>query len=215
MTGEAYLEEILRLIVSIAAESLGFKITSLMLLDESKKSLSIVATQSLSEKYRKKAPTPIEKSLSGRAVLAQKPIAIYDVQQEPDYHYPEIAREEGLASLLSVPMMVGENVIGVLNCYTPAPHHFTETEIKMMASVAQQAAVAIENTRLKEKAEASQQELASRKLIERAKGILMKELNLGEDQAFKEMRKTAMDRRKSMKEIAEAVILSREIQSAR
>ncbi|OGR84327.1 MAG: hypothetical protein A2901_03010 [Elusimicrobia bacterium RIFCSPLOWO2_01_FULL_54_10] len=211
VAGESFLEEILRLIVSITAESLGFKIISLMLLDEDKKTLSIAATQSLSEKYRKKAPVPIEKSLSGRAVVEKKPIAIFDVREEPDYHFPEIAREEGLSSLLSTPMMVGDNCLGVLNCYTQAPHKFTETEIRMVASVAQQAAVAIENTRLKEKAKASQDELESRKLVERAKGILMKELKMSEQEAFSEMRKSAMDRRKSMKEIAEAIILSREI----
>jgi len=211
VAGESFIEEILRLIVSIAAESLGFKIISLMLLDEGKKSLSIAATQSLSEKYRKKPPVPIEKSLSGRAVLEGKPIAIYDVREEPDYRYPEIAREEGLSSLLSTPMTVGDDCLGVLNCYTQEPHRFTETEIRMVASVAHQAAVAIENTRLKERAKASQDELESRKLVERAKGILMKEFKLSEEEAFREMRKSAMDRRKSMKEIAEAIILSREL----
>ncbi len=215
VAGESYLEEILRLIVSITADSLGFKITSLMLLDEKKKFLSIAATQSLSEKYRKKPPIPIEKSLSGRAILERKPVAIADVREEPDYHYPEIAREEGLSSLLSLPMTVGDDCIGVLNCYTESPHQFTQTEITMMASVAHQAAVAIENTRLKEKAKSSQEELESRKLVEKAKGILMRDLKLSEDAAFKEMRKTAMDRRKSMKEIAEAIILSREIQPVR
>src|SRR3989338_3444051 len=90
VAGESYLEEILRLIVSITADSLGFKICSLMLLNEEKRELSIVATQSLSEDYRKKPPVKVEKSLSGKAVLEKRPIAIYHVQEEPDYHYPEI-----------------------------------------------------------------------------------------------------------------------------
>ena len=212
VAGESFIEEILRLIVSITADSLGFKIISLMLLDSDKKFLSIAATQSLSLSYRKKSPVPIGKSLSGRAVLEGKPIAIYDVREEPDYHYPEIAREEGLSSLLSTPMTVGEDCLGVLNCYTQKPHRFTETEVRMAASVAHQTAIAIVNTRLKESAKASQEELESRKIVERAKGILMKELKLSEEEAFKEIRKSAMDRRKSMKEIAEAIILSRELQ---
>ncbi len=118
-------------------------------------------------------------------------------------------------SLLSVPMMVKDKCTGVLNCYTHKTHRFTEMETKMVASVANQAAVAIENTRLMEKAMASQEELAARKLIERAKGILMKEKGMSEDEAFREMRRTSMDRRKNMKEIAEAIILSREIQQVR
>lgn len=211
VAGESYLEEILRLIVSITADSLGFKICSLMLLNEAKQELSIVATQSFSEDYRKKPPLKVAESLSGRAVTEKKPIAIFDVREQPEYRYPEIAKQEGLVSLLSLPMMLKEQCVGVLNCYTPEPHHFTETEIKMLASVAHQAAGAIENTRWMEKALASQEELAARKTIERAKGILMTEKNLSEDEAFKQIRKAAMDKRKSMKEIAEAILLSREM----
>jgi len=215
VAGESYLDEILRLIVSITAKSLGFKICSLMLLDEKKKELSIAATQSLSEEYRKKPPVKVAQSLSGRAVMERRPIAITDVLKEPGYLYPDIAKQEGLASLLSVPMTVRDKCIGVLNCYTPEPHNFKETEISLVASVAHQAAVAIENTRWMEKALASEQELAARKLIERAKGILMKSRGLSEDEAFGEMRRTAMDSRRSLKDIAEAVILSTEMQHIR
>ena len=147
--------------------------------------------------------------------MERGPIAITDVLKEPGYLYPDIAKQEGLASLLSVPMTVRDKCIGVLNCYTPEPHNFKETEISLVASVAHQAAVAIENTRWMEKALASEQELAARKLIERAKGILMKSRGLSEDEAFGEMRRTAMDSRRSLKDIAEAVILSTEMQHIR
>lgn len=211
VTGQSYLDEMLRLIVSITAESLGFKICSLMLLNEEKQELSIVATQSLSEEYLKKPAIKVSKSLSGRAVVEKKPVSFLDVRVESEYRYPGIAKHEGLVSLLSVPMMVKDKCIGVLNSYTPEPHHFTEMEIKILASVANQAAIAIENTRLKSEAVASRDELQSRKVVERAKGILMREKELSEDVAFKEMRKAAMDKRKTMKEIAEAILLSNEI----
>ncbi|MBI2916116.1 MAG: GAF domain-containing protein [Elusimicrobia bacterium] len=211
VAGKSYLDEILRLIVLITAESLGFKICSLMLLDEEKRELSIAATQSLSEDYRKKPPLKVSESLSGRAVLEKKPIAVLDIHKEREYQYPEIAKQEGLSSLLSVPMMIKDRCIGVLNCYTPEPHHFTEMEIKMLASVAHQAAIAIENTRLMEDALATKGELEARKLIEKAKGILMKEKKLSEEDAFREIRKTSMDKRKTMKEIAEAILLAGEL----
>src|SRR5437773_1224098 len=85
VAGESFLEEILRLIVSITADSLGFKICSLMLLNRDNSELSIVATQSLSEDYRKKPPIKVDKSLSGRAVQEGKSVAIFDVREEPDY----------------------------------------------------------------------------------------------------------------------------------
>ena len=213
VAGKSYLEEILRLIVSITAESLGFKICSLMLLDEQKQELSIVSTQSLSEDYRRKPAIKVSESLSGRAVIERKAIAIPDVHKEPEYRYPEIAKQQGLVSLLSVPMMVKDRCIGVLNCYTPEPHRFTEMEVKMLASVAHQAAIAIENTHLVQEAVASREELEARKTIERAKGILMKERNCSEEDAFREMRKSAMDRRKTMKEVAEAILLSKEMKA--
>ena len=211
VAGKSYLEEILRLIVSITADSLGFKLCSLMLVDESGQELCIVATQSLSEDYRNKPNLKISQSLSGRAVLEKKPIAIYDVRQEAEYRYPDIAKSQGLVSLLSVPMMIKDRCVGVLNSYTHKPHHFTDNEIKTLASVAQQAAVAIENTRLMEEAASSKEELESRKIVEKAKGILMREKKISEDDAFKEIRKAAMDRRKTMKQIAEAILLSKEI----
>jgi signal transduction protein with GAF and PtsI domain len=211
VAGKSYLDEILRLIVSITAESLGFKICSLMLLDEKKQELAIVATQSLSEDYRNKPHLKVSESLSGRAILEKRPIVIEDVCGDKKYRYPDIAKREGLASLLSVPMMVRERCIGVLNSYTPKPHRFTETEIKILASVANQAAIAIENTRLMQESEQFREELESRKLVERAKGLLMQAKKISEDQAFKQMRRAAMDRRKTIKEIAQAILLSSEL----
>ena len=214
VAGQSYLDEILRLIVSVTAESLGLKIVSLMLLNDAKQELSIVATQSLSEDYRKKPPLKVSESLSGRAVHEKSAIAISDVTKEKEYKYPGIAKHEGLVSLLSVPLMVKEKCIGVLNCYTTELHKFTDMEKKMLTSVANQAAVAIENTRLVEEADSSREELESRKLIERAKGIIMQTNKVSEEEAFREMRKAAMDKRKSMKEIAEAILLSREIKTS-
>lgn len=213
VAGKSYLEEILRLSVSITAESLGFKICSLMLLNEQTQELSIAATQSLSVDYRNKPPIKVRESLSGRAVLERKPIAVKDINKEREYQYPEIAKQEGLVSLLSIPMMVKDRCLGVLNCYTTELHNFTESEVKSLASVAHQAAIAIENTRLMQETQATKGELETRKLVERAKGILMREKNLSEDGAFREIQKASMDNRKSMREIAEAILLSREIKS--
>ncbi len=213
VAGKSYLEEILRLSVSITAESLGFKICSLMLLNEQTQELSIAATQSLSVDYRNKPPIKVRESLSGRAVIERKPIAVKDINKEREYQYPEIAKQEGLVSLLSIPMMVKDRCLGVLNCYTTELHNFTESEVKSLASVAHQAAIAIENTRLMQETQATKGELETRKLVERAKGILMHEKRLTEDGAFREIQKASMDNRKSMREIAEAILLSREIKS--
>jgi AmiR/NasT family two-component response regulator len=108
-------------------------------------------------------------------------------------------------------MMIKDKPIGVINIYTASEHRFAEDEIKVLQSVANQAAVAIENTKLMEEALAAREALEVRKLVERAKGILMKETGMSEDEAYKTIHRKSMDTRKSMREIAEAVILTSEI----
>lgn len=113
--------------------------------------------------------------------------------------------------MLSVPMMVKNRVIGVINCYTTAEYKFTKSDIDLLSTVANQAAVAIENTELIVKTKIIQEELETRKKVERAKGILMKEQGLNEEQAYDLIRKSSMDKRITMKEIADAIILTFDI----
>lgn len=207
-----YLREILQLIVSMTAEMIGSKVCSLMLLDEKGRELKIEATQSLSDAYKSKPPVQVKLSVSGRAITEKRPIIVADVAADPQYTYPDIAKKENLRSLLVVPMMMKDKPIGVINCYTSDVHTFTGEEIQLLQAVSNQAAVAIEHTRALEKAIEAQEALETRKVIERAKGILMRQQGLAEEAAFRLIQRQAMDRRKSMKEVAEAVILSEEIQ---
>lgn len=211
ISSNRYLEEILLLIVGLTAELMGSKICSLMLLDEERQELVIKATQSLSENYRTKPPIKVGESVSGRAVQKKEPITVLDVTKESGYKYPEIAQSEGLKSLISVPMMVKNRVIGVLNCYTTAEHEFTSEEMKLLAGVANQAAVAIENTHLLTEKIAAVEALETRKRVERAKGILMRRHRIDESEAYHMLQKQSMDRGRSLKEIAEAIILSDEM----
>ncbi|MBI3320224.1 MAG: GAF domain-containing protein [Candidatus Omnitrophica bacterium] len=211
VASERYLDEILQLIVTITAELMGSKICSLMLLDEAKQVLVIKATQALSPAYRNKPPIKMGQSISGRAVKECQPISVLDVTQANGYMYPEIAAREGLKSLLSVPMMVKERATGVLNLYTATEHHFSEDEFRVLSTIANQAAVAIEHTRLLEQSVALQQSLEDRKIVEKAKGILMQDYRLSEVEAFRTLQKQSMEKRKTMREIAEAILLAREL----
>lgn len=211
ITSTHYLEEVLHLIATMTASMMNSKICSIMLLDEKKKELAIVATQSLSEEYRKKANLRVGQSISGRAVLEKKPVKVLDVAKEPGYKYPELAQKEGLVSLLAVPMMLKDRVIGVLNSYTSKEHRFAPEEVQILQAVANQAAIAIENTKLLDKTVEMEEALLTRKLVDRAKGILMKEHGLSEEEAFRLIQKQSMNTRKTMKELAESIILASEI----
>lgn len=202
------IEDVLQLIVTMTAQMMNSKICSIMLVEPSTGELRIMATQSLSEQYRRKPSLKLGQSISGRAVEERRSIIVPDVTKERDYMYPEMARKEGLCSLLSVPMLIRDRAIGVINSYTSVPHAFTSEEIKVLQAIANQAAIAIENTKLVEKSFEMQEALEVRKLVERAKGSLMQAKGISEEEAFRLMQRQSMDTRKSMREIAEAVILA-------
>jgi len=208
VTSSLYLEDILRLIVTVTAEVMNSKICSLMLIDDKTQALDVKATQSISEAYNKKPSLKLGKGIAGKVVLKGKPIIVDDVRKDNEYSNRDIAREANLCSLLCVPLRVKGKIIGVLNLYTSSPHKFTKPEISILATVANQAAIVIENSRLIVKTKVIQEELESRKVIERAKGILMKRQDLSEEEAFRRIQKTAMNTRRSMREIAEAIVIA-------
>ena len=212
VTSEHYLDEILNLIVVVTAEMLNSKICSIMLLDEDGKELVIKATQSLSYEYKKKPNLKVDSSISGDVIKTKKPIAIYDVRKENRYRFRNLAVKENLTSMLSVPMVVKDRAIGIVNVYTKQPHRFSQEEIDVLQIVANQAAVAVENTKLMEEALKARQALETRKIVERAKGVLMRMAGLSEEAAYKLIHKKSMDSRKSMKEIAESILLMDELQ---
>jgi len=211
ITSDLYLEDVLKLIVSVTAEVMGSKIVSLLLLDKTKKELAVKATQSVSEKYNKKPNIKLGEGIAGKVVKSGKPIAVLDVRKDERYMNRDIAVKEKLCSLLSVPLMLKDEVIGVLNCYTAKPHQFTQNEANILKSIANQAAIVIDNFRLVVETKVIREELESRKVIERAKGILMEQDKVSEKVAYSRMRKYSMDKRRSIREVSEAIILSEEM----
>ena len=148
ITSDLYLEEILQLIVAATADSMSFKICSLMLLDEDKQELVIKATQGSSREYAKKPNVKLGDSVSGRALAEGRAITIYDLKHSDEYGTPELARKEGLSSLASIPLLVKNKKVGVLNCYTEKPHKFTDDEISVLSALGSHAAIAIEHAKL-------------------------------------------------------------------
>ena len=211
ITSGLYLGEVLRLIVSVTAEIMNSKICSLMLLDPEKQELVVRATQSISERYNKKPNIKLGEGIAGIVAKENKPICVLDVKKDNRYLNRDIAKKEGLYSLASVPLAVKARVIGVLNCYTSRKHEFSKPELDILTAVANQAAVAIENAELGLRARSAEEALLTRKLIERSKEILSQEANILPAEAYRLIQKQSMDTRKSMREIAEAIILARDI----
>ncbi len=148
LTGNLYLEEVLQLLVHITAQTLGYKIVTVMLLDEERGELVLKATQAESDEYRQKPPLRVGESIAGRAVAEGRILVVPDVRAHPHYRFPDIAEREGLHSMVCVPLRVREQVIGVLNCYTDRPHLFSDEELRTLEAVANQAALAIDHAKL-------------------------------------------------------------------
>jgi signal transduction histidine kinase len=142
------LDEVLRRIVRQAARLMRAKVCSLMLVDEIEQTLRIRATYGASRTYAQRPPLDIDASLIGEVARTGTPIAVLDVREQSQYQLMEMARAEGLCSLLCVPLKIHTRVIGLLNVYTAERRRFREEEVEFLSALAAQSATAIENARL-------------------------------------------------------------------
>lgn len=213
ISSDLVLKDILGLIVQVTAKVMSSNICSLMLIDEKKKELVLKATQSIDEAYNNKPNIKLGEGIAGKVAVENKPCQTLDVTKDPLYKNKEIAKKCGLKSLLCVPLRAHGKVIGVINNYTKLIHEFSKSEIDALITIASQAGLVISNTDLKTEVDQAKEELKTRKIVEKAKWILVKQYKFSEDEAFKLMQKESMNKRIPLKEIAEAVILVAEIKN--
>ena len=156
------LKEVLDLIVQGVVKVMKVKGSSLSLMDKNREKMRIFAYHGLSRNYVYKGPLDSSKSLSD-TTLNGKPMWIEDASTDPAVQYPAEAKREGIASILSVPLIIRNKVIGALRVYTSVPRKFSEDEVRFLFSFAEQVALAIENARsyedLKDECEALRDDL--------------------------------------------------------
>lgn len=214
ITSEIYLEELLKLIVMVTANVTGVAICSLWLIDETENppKIRLKATQAIAPEYVKDRSLNLNEGVVGYVATNKRPLIIKNVLTNRRFKEKEMARQLGLVSMVGVPLKLKDDkVIGVLNCFTAKPYEFSKTEVNLLTAVANQAAVAILNTELMVKTKVIQEELETRKMVERAKEMIMHRRGIKGDEAYRWMQKRSMDTRKSIRRIAEAVLLSEEI----
>ncbi len=214
ITSDLYIEDLLKLIVMVTAKVIGVEICSLWLIDDKEKppKIRLKATQSISPEYVKDRALNLNEGVVGFVATHRQPLVLKNVLKSKRFKEKEMAKKLGLVSMVGIPLQTKEEkVIGVLNCFTAHSHEFSDTEINLLTAVANQAAVAIHNTELMVKTRVIKEELAARKKIEQAKEILMHDRGLKGDEAYRWMQKRSMDSRKTLLELAEAIILSHEI----
>ncbi len=156
------LKEVLDLIVQGVVKVMKVKGSSLSLMDKNREKMRIFAYHGLSRNYVNKGPLDSSKSLSDTTING-KPMWIEDASTDSAVQYPAEAKREGIASILSVPLIIRNKVIGALRVYTSEPRKFSEEEVRFLFSFAEQVALAIENARsyedLKDECEALRDDL--------------------------------------------------------
>ncbi len=145
------LDETLQVIAREAKKLLSAKMCSLMMLDEPGKLLVTRASAGAGRTYLSRPPVSVEESFVGIVLRRRKAMQLANVQSSGRYQNVSVAREEGLVSLLSVPLLYGDQATGTLNLYTGEPHTFSDEEVRVALAYAELSALALEKARLYER----------------------------------------------------------------
>ena len=145
------LDDVLNVITREACHLMDGKLCSLLMLDDAREWLELRSSYGAGETYINKPRLAVEDSLLGTVVRRKKPMQVENVQLSTRYQHIEVARQEGLISLLSVPLDFAGKCIGTLNVYTAQQHSFSNEEIRILAALAEFSGIAIEKARLYER----------------------------------------------------------------
>jgi GAF domain-containing protein len=139
-------EKIILMTVESIKTALGIKGCALFLINQQSKELEVAASTGLSTEYLNKGTVSALRSIADS--LEDGPVAVHDVSDDPRIQYPEAAKKEGIASILSVPIFVGDEAIGAIRVYTAEKWEFTLEDVNFVQALAQIAGILIEMSRL-------------------------------------------------------------------
>ena len=214
VTSDLFLEDVFKLMVMVVARVTGVDICSLWLIDNDAEPpvLRLKATQAIEPEYMIDRVLGVGEGVVGHVSSTSQPLVIADVLHCDIFKEKEMAQKLGLVSMAGVPLLGKKReVVGVLNCFTLAAHTFSPTDLNLLSAVANQAALAIHTSELVVRTRLIEEELKSRKTIERAKEVVMERLQVNGEEAYRWLRKQSMNGRKTLLEVAEAVLLSVEL----
>jgi signal transduction protein with GAF and PtsI domain len=154
----------------------------------------------------------IGEGITGWVAEHREPVTIVEkAAQDPRFQFFHELPEDSYEAFLSVPLMSRGRVVGVINLQHRLPHTYKKREVRLISTIGFLVGAELELARLEEVNSQLSGQLEARKVIERAKGILQRDLGLTEEQAYLALQRQSRQMRKPMKDIAEAVILSDEV----
>ena len=138
-------EEVVVMTTESVAHAMNVKGCTIFLINRRTEELEVASSFGLSKDYLNKGPVSAMHSIAES--LSEGPVAIGDVSDDPRIQYPEEARKEGIASILSVPMTTGGKTIGALRVYTAEPAEFNMDDVNFVQAVANMTAMALDMAR--------------------------------------------------------------------
>ncbi len=154
----------------------------------------------------------VGQGITGWVAEHRQPVAVArNASQDPRFKMFTELPEDRYEAFLSVPILSRRQVVGVINLQNRLPHIHTRREIKLISTIGFLVGAEIEAARLDGEISQLSEQLETRKLVERAKGILQREMGLSEEDAYLTLQRQSRQRRRAMKEVAEAIVLSEEV----
>lgn len=151
----------------------------------------------------------IGQGVTGWVAEHREPVAISErASEDPRFSAFLNLPEDRFEAMLCVPVICANRVVGVLNLQHREPYKHSELERRLLATVGILVGAEIERARLETENSELTNRLETRKVVDKAKGILQRDLGLSEDEAYRNMQRESRQRRKSMREIAEAILLA-------
>jgi uroporphyrinogen-III synthase len=150
--------------------------------------------------------------ITGWVAEHREPVAISQgATQDPRFQYFNELPEDTYEAFLSVPILSRGRLVGVINVQHRQSHVYSQRQIRLISTIGFLVGAEIEMARLEGENSDLVEKLETRKLVERAKGILQRDLGLNEEQAYLALQRQSRQKRKPMKDVAEAIVLSEEI----
>ena len=154
----------------------------------------------------------VGQGITGWVAENREPVAIPEkAAQDPRFQFFHELPEDSYEAFLSVPLMCRGRVVGVINLQHKQHHVYRHREIRVISTIGFLVGAEIELARLEDANSTLSEQLQTRKIVERAKGILQRDLGLNEEQAYLALQRQSRQKRRPMKEIAEAIVLSDDV----
>ena len=152
--------------------------------------------------------------ITGWVAEHKQPVAVaHEAFKDPRFQSFNELPEDRYEAFLSVPVLCRDKLVGVINVQHCQPHDYSRREIQLISTIGFLVGAEIEMARLEGENSQLSEQLETRKVVERAKGILQRDLGLSEEEAYLALQRKSRQRRVSMKEIAEAILLNEELRS--